>query len=519
MQRSSTAKIGTEAAPVALLRLADIHKSYSPNVQALRGVSLEFRAGEVVALLGANGAGKSTLARIATGVELPTRGNLYLDGRPVNFSGPSAALQKGIAAIYQELPLLPNLTAAENMSLGHTGQSLLAVWRSRPSRSKYVALAKEIPDAPPPEVVVGRLSVAQRQKVAFVRALSMEPRLLIVDEGTSSVALGERREMQELLRRLAHTRGIAVITISHFIDDALSGADRIVVLRDGLVGLDRPVAETRHNEVLAVLSGAAALPSSPVRASVKADEAASSVPASAAGLAVDALACEGVRPLSFSVNAGECVGLYGPPGCGATETLRAIAGLTRHTGTILWNGAGLPRSMAERVLRNVAYCNGDRGKNLILRWTVGRNIGLPYLFRDRQLAIPSRRAENERASDIIARFAIKGSAGEAIQNLSGGNQQRVAVARTVSIGAPLLLLGDDLTRGVDVVGRAHIHGLLRSAKREGAAVLLYSSDPEELAELCDRVLVLRDGAVIREVGGHEVTVAMLEGEVQRRRHG
>ena len=192
--------------------------------------------------------------------------------------------------------------------------------------------------------------------------------------------------------------------------------------------------------------------------------------------------------------------------------------MSDHTGLVRWNGAVLPKSMARRVLRNVVYCNGDRARNLILSWTVARNIGLLYLFRQKLLSIPSAKVARDRARGIIARFAIKGSADETIRNLSGGNQQRVAVARTVSLGAPLLLIGDDLTRGVDIVGRSHINGLLRAAANQGAAILLYSSDPEEIANLCDRVLVLRDGAVVREIAGSDITVPVLEGEVQRRRH-
>jgi ABC-type sugar transport system ATPase subunit len=519
--RSASAKTSADAASPAggrapLLSLDGIAKSYPPNVQALRSVSLALNAGEVTALLGPNGAGKSTLARIMTGVERPTAGRMTFDGEAIELASPGAAVQKGIAAVYQELPLLPNLTAAENMSLGHTGQGALSIWRPRPARATYVRLAAQIHDAPPANAVVGRLTVAQRQKVAFIRALSMDPRLLIVDEGTSSLSIEERREMQDLLRHLARTRDMAVVTISHFIEDALSGADRIVVLRDGLLALDAPAASTSHAAVLAALTGGVAQAATPTSQAGGGERRAG---AGTAHLDVENLACPGIQPLSFSVGIGECVGLYGPPGCGATEALRAIAGLSAHSGTVRWNGEALPPSSAARVLRKVVYCDGDRGRNLILSWTVGRNINLPYLFRNRWLSIPNAGTERRRAREIIARFAIKGAAEEATRNLSGGNQQRAVVARTISLGPPLLLLGDDLTRGVDVVGRSHIHGLIRESVAGGAAVLLYSTDPAELAELCDRVLVLRDGAIIREIGHGDISVAVLEGETQRKRHG
>jgi ABC-type sugar transport system ATPase subunit len=504
-----------------LLRVNDVWKIYPPNVRALKGISLAVRAGEVTALLGANGAGKSTLARILTGVERPTSGTLELDGRPIALSDPSDGHRMGIAAIYQELPLLPNLTAAENMSLGHTGRPFLGIWSPGPSRRTYTELAVEIPDAPGPDALVGHLSVAQRQKVAFIRALSVEPRLLIVDEGTSSLSHQEREEMQDLLHRLAHTREIAVIYISHFVDDALSCSDRVIVLRDGELALDRPAGQTSHADVLEVLGGAVRGPAQSRKRDVSETGSASpgqSEPASCEDLEVRDLHCHGIRSVSFTVSVGECLGLYGPPGCGATEILRAIAGLNDHTGLVRWDGDALPRSMAQRVLRNVVYCNGDRARNLILSWTVARNIGLLYLFRQPLLSIPSGKVARDRAREIISRFAIIGNADDAIRNLSGGNQQRVAVARTVSLGAPLLLIGDDLTRGVDIVGRSHIHGLLRAAASQGAAILLYSSDPEEIASLCDRVLVLRDGDVVRAIAAPDITVPVLEGEVQRRRH-
>ncbi|MDR3472820.1 MAG: ATP-binding cassette domain-containing protein, partial [Devosia sp.] len=435
----------TPAAP--LLRIVDVRKVYPPNVRALNGITLGIRAGEVTALLGANGAGKSTLARILTGVERPTSGTLYLDDQPLELSDTSDAHRHGIACIYQELPLLPNLSAAENITLGHTGRPFLGLWSPKPSRHVYAEIAKEIPDAPPPDVLVGQLSVAQRQKVAFVRALAAHPRLLIVDEGTSSLSLGERQDMQSLLRSLAHARGIAVIYITHFIDDALSCSDRIVALLDGKLALDRPSAETARADVLHILGGGAAAAAARAEAAARVRPPERKTAGEGAGLTVKDLRCRGIAPLSFSTGVGECLGLYGPPGCGATEALRAVAGLSEHSGRLDWNGEALPSAMAERVLRNVVYCNGDRAKNLILSWTVAGNINLLYLFRQSLLSIPSAAAAHARAVDVISRFAIKGTPDEAIRTLSGGNQQRVAVARTVSLGLPLLLIGDDLTRG------------------------------------------------------------------------
>jgi ABC-type sugar transport system ATPase subunit len=503
-----------------ILEVKDLVKTYPPSVNALMGITLSVRSNEVTALLGANGAGKSTLARILTEVEQQTSGTMYLDGKAVRFPNPQAAIHLGIAAVHQELPLLPNLTAAENITLGNTTERFFDVWRAAPVRRLYLELAKEIPDPPSPNALVGRLTVAQRQKVAFIRALAMRPRVLIVDEGTSSLSIEERREMQDLLRVLAHRREIAVIYITHFIEDALTCADRIIALRDGMVALDGSASEIRHSDVFRVLGGGTShMPVSDVGPRSN-DEARTFSKSKTDGfdLRVQNLSCEGMASISFDMDAGECLGLYGPPGCGATETLRAIAGLIDHSGSVYWNGWELPRSMPNRVQSNVVYCNGDRAKNLIMRWTVGRNIGLLYLFRQGLFTQPARAAAKRRARAVVTDFAIKGSPDEPIRNLSGGNQQRVAVARAISLGAPLLLIGDDLTRGVDIVGRGHIHQLLRSAATRGATILLYSTDPEELVSLCDRVLVLRDQVIVQQLHGGEISVTAVESEVQRSRH-
>jgi len=498
-----------------ILQFDAVVKTYPPNIRALRGVTLGIRAGEVTALLGANGAGKSTLARIVTGVEQPTSGSLLIDGKPVRLWRPSDANRMGIAAVHQELPLLPNLTAVENTTLGQTSQRFFAIWTATAARRRYIELARGIPNAPPPDVLVGTLSVAQRQKVAFIRALSTSPRALVVDEGTSSLSIEERQEMQAVLHRLAAERRLAVIYITHFIADALAGSDRIVALRDGALMLDKPSSQTRYADVLEILGGG---PRN-VGQHARPEAMMTAQPAAGARLDVEGLNCEGVAAMSFSVNAGECVGLYGPPGCGANETLRAIAGLAPHQGSLRWNGAEL-QGMAtpKRVRRNVVYCNGDRAKNLVLQWTVGRNIGLLYLFRQPLLALAARRSAQARARAIVRDFGVVGNADEPIRNLSGGNQQKVAVARAVSVGTPMLLIGDDPTRGVDIVGRSHIHALVREATAKGAAILLYSTDPEELVTLCDRVLVLRDGTIIQQLQRPNVSVSALEGEVQGGRH-
>jgi ABC-type sugar transport system ATPase subunit len=489
-----------------IMEVRDVTKVYPPRLQALRGVTLAVNEGEVLALLGANGAGKSTLARILTGVEPQTSGTMALRGEAIQIDSPSAANRLGVAAVHQELPLLPNLTAAENLTLGHADEGLWSVFRQRRAVARYRELAGAVPDPPPPDALVRDLTVAARQKVGFLRALSLDPQVLIVDEGTSSVSTEERQQLYGLLRELAASRGMGVVYITHFIDDVMAASDRVVVLRDGTVALEAATASLRPDDILEVLSGGARTPAAPaVSATAEARPR-----LEGAGLDVRGLRCGGAPALDLAVAPGECVGLYGPPGCGAPELLRAMAGLDVHGGTLTWNGRRLPARATVRAKANIAYCSGDRAQNLMLPWTVEANIGLSHLFRGSALRWVDRSALRDRAQRIVSDFRIVGGPDDVIRNLSGGNQQRVVVARAAMLGRPLLLLGDDLTRGVDVVGRAEIHAILRETVEQGASMVLYSTDPEEIVSLCTRVLVLADGVVTHQLQGDAVDVLSLE---------
>lgn len=497
-----------------LLRTEEIGKTFPPNMVALRGVNFEVRSGEVISLLGANGAGKSTLTKILTGIEQPSAGTIFWRGEITAFERPTDAMRCGIAAMYQELPLLPNLTAAENAVLGAPG-SLLSRWSPRRASEAYLAVADLVPTPPAPTELVGELNVAQRQKVSFIRALTSNPLVLIVDEGTSSVSAEEREEVYQTLRRLARERNMGVIYITHFIEDAMHAGDRIVVFRDGSVVLEGKPTELSTEQVLeAIAPHAAALETSTQRGTSQAARSAlpsrPAGPDSGAALSVRGLSGDGVGPVSFEAAAGDFIGLYGPPACGAPELLRSLAGLEQSLGTVEWQGQLLTGESHERVSRNVVYCNGDRSRNLIADWTIEQNLLLFRLSGRPMLSRPDRRGVEREAAALASKYDLVGDPKGPVGLLSGGNQQRVVVARALGHGTPLLMLADDVTRGVDVGGRSKINAMLREAAGAGTVILFYSTEPEEILEYCDRVYLMDRGQIRRQLSREDMSLRGLE---------
>lgn len=497
--------------PVAatpLLSLVGVTKVYPPRLYALRGVDLTLRSCEITTLLGANGAGKSTLAKILIGAETPSSGALRWDGRDLRLISLAAAKRLGIGIVFQELNLLPNLTAAENVVLGNSSGSMLRPFSAANAEQVYRRYSALVPDAPEPSTVLRPLGVGQRQKVAIIRALAHEPRLLIIDEGTSSWNFTERYEFQAVLKRLAHEGHLAVLYITHFIDDAIDVSDRIVVLRDGSkVYEEETGAHVSHAEIIRAISGelrtgrSAPLPdrgrSSVVRRTVPV-------------LAVKNLATRSVGPLSLTVSAGECVGFYGYPGCGATEALEAIAGLAPHRGTVSWNNVRLKQNATARLRHGIVLCSGDRSRQAISSWPLYLNVGLPRLFR-RCMLLPVPASKFVRAGEeVVRKFDVKGDVWTRLGALSGGNQQKVIVGSALELDRPLLILGDDLTRGIDAVARSEIHRIMKATLDQDVAAIIWSTDPSEIMELCSRVYVFGQGHIVSELAGSDLTSGRLE---------
>ena len=473
------------------VHLKGIHKSF-PGVRALRGVDMEIRPGEVHLLAGENGSGKSTLMRVLAGVERPDRGRVYLDGAPTNFRRVSDAWNRGIALVSQELSLAPHLPVAENIFLGHrqTRRPWGIAWRDTARRAEGVLdrLRADID----PRHRTGDLTTGQQQLVEIARALSSDARVLILDEPTSSLSPQEVARLFEVIRSLT-AEGMAVVFITHRLSEMLAIGDRFTVLRDGFNvahGLRRDVSENwlvRNmvgRELQQVAQRAHDLPNDTV-------------------LEVDGLDDRHGRfaDVSFSVRAGEIVGLAGLAGAGRTELLEAVVGIRgRRSGQVSVAGnvvGDSPRAVREAGV--VLVPDDRRSKALVMPMSVSENLFLtdtpwPLRFnhRGRQCGV---------VETWTRRLSIRLPTPQTpISLLSGGNQQKVIVARAMR-GRPRVLLMDEPTRGVDIGAKADIYQLVAQFATEGSAVVLASSEIPELLLLCHRILVFHHGSLVAQLAG------------------
>jgi ABC-type sugar transport system ATPase subunit len=502
----TTGHTPTNAEPLMAAR--GLSRSYPPALQALAGFDIDLRPGRIHGLAGANGAGKSTAIKILSGVESPDAGTITMAGHgEVTLASPADASHLGIGVVHQELPLLPNLTAAENLVLGVTGRGTLSRNRNREAVALYREAAKSFPSAPDPGAELEHLGLYAWQVVAIMRALHCGANVLILDEPTSSLNTDERAALHANLRELVDARGIAVLYVSHFLDDVLEVCDDVSVLRDGRLVACEPAASLDESSLLRHMLG--------VEEAEMVIEGAGAAPAPAAaaggeGLRVRAVKLPGVAPLDLEVGLGERVGLYGLEGSGAHELLEALFGLRRHQGELTWLGQPVGRSVRQRIDAGLGLVSGDRKRTLIGDWSVAMNHALPWLSARGPFRLLDRRDDRERAAETIARLDVKGRAQQPMRALSGGNQQKVALGRWLERDATLCLMADEPTHGVDAHGRLAIHELLRALADRGNALLVHSTDPEELVALCDRVLVMTDGVVTAQLAGPDITVDALE---------
>jgi ribose transport system ATP-binding protein len=471
-----------------VLELRGIHKRF-PGVHALRGVGLEVRAGEVVALLGENGAGKSTLMKIVGGVEQPDQGEVRIDGSATVIRDVQAATARGIALIHQELNLLDNLDVAGNVLLGREpvrGGVLRLIDRGRMRESVRPYLAQLGLDVPP-ETPVASLSIAQQQLVEIAKALSLDARLLVMDEPTSSLTLAETARLHEVVAAL-RTRGVAVIYITHRLGEVKTIADRAVVLRDGANAGALAPEELTHDNMIRLMVGR--------------DLDTTRQPGHAEGardyFTVDALRTRRYpqHAVSFGVARGEILGVAGLVGAGRSEVARAIAGVEPPiAGTITLDGATVPiAEPADAIGRGVFLVPEDRrGAGLVVASSIRENVSLPALRRYSTCGLVSETREREAVGTVCRQLQVKAPSIEvATATLSGGNQQKVALAKWLALG-PRVLIVDEPTRGIDVGAKAEIYRLLRDLARQGVSIVVISSDMEEVLLLSDRVAVMSEG--------------------------
>jgi rhamnose transport system ATP-binding protein len=471
-----------------ILRATDVHKSYEA-VHALRGVSFELRAGEVHGLIGENGAGKSTLIKIITGAVQPDSGDVELDGETIRNNSPAYSKQLGIAAIYQQPALFPDLTVAENISIGLEGS---AAWRKinwKQRRQRARELLHQVGSDIDPETEVRNLSMPQQQLVEIARALGAKARVLIMDEPTSSLAEAETENLYRVISNL-RKNGVGIIYISHRLEELSKLADRVTVLRDGSYVGTREMSGVDRSELIRLMVGrelSAVFPKVTVKQG--------SVVLELRGVSCRA---NGVTNVNLSVRAGEIVGLSGLVGAGRTELARTIFGLEpADSGEIRLNGNHVNiREPSEAIALGIAYVPEDRRHHgVVLEMPIDSNITLASLNRLTNGVSFDFKKERRIATDYVQRFAIKTpSIFAPVTTLSGGNQQKVALSRWLQTKPSLLIL-DEPTQGIDVGAKAEIHTLMSELAAQGTAILMISSELPEILGMSDRIVVMRQGKV------------------------
>ncbi|NYH42745.1 ribose transport system ATP-binding protein [Micromonospora jinlongensis] len=481
-----------------VLRLTDLVKTF-PGVRALDGVQLEVRAGEVHCLLGQNGAGKSTLIKVLSGVHQPDSGQVEWRGEPATFANPQAAMKAGIATIYQELDLVEDLSVAENAFLGHEYRSFGFVRRGRMARHTRQILSRLGHGEIPPGRMVRSLPAAGKQIVSMARALSHEARLIIMDEPSAVLAHDEVGNLFRIIRELT-AQGIAVIYISHRLEEIREIGDRVTVLKDGrTTAANLPARDTPTRDLVSRMTGRTIEYVFPDRPS---DDAAGA----------DLLQVEGLtRPgefadVSLNVRAGEIVGIAGLVGSGRSELLETIYGARlAEAGSVRMNGKVLRPGVGAAVRAGMGMAPEERkSQALLLGEPIYRNVTLATFGRYARLGFTNAAKERAEADRIAETLELRPrDVDRPVRTLSGGNQQKVVVGRWLLGGTRLLLL-DEPTRGVDVGARAELYQVIRALAAQGVGVLLVSSEVPEVLGLSDRVLVMREGRVVREAAAGEL---------------
>ncbi len=484
------------ASPLLVLR--DIYKAF-PGVQALAGVSLDLYPGEVHALVGENGAGKSTLIKIAAGVYPPDAGEILFEGRSVRLEGPRHAAALGIAVIHQEPYLFPTLSVLENLFMGfqpRRGPLGLVDWRAMARRAE--AVFRELGISLPLDGPAGDLSAAQQQLLQIARALLQDARVLIMDEPTSSLSQKEVQILFEIVRRL-RDRGVGILYISHRLEEVFALADRVTVLRDGQWVGTYPIAEVTPETLIARMVGRALtqlFPHTPH-------------PPGPVLLRVHRLRRSGVfEEISFEVRAGEIVGMAGLVGAGRSEVAQAIFGiLPPEEGFIEVDGRRMvPRTPWEAMAAGLFYIPEDRHRQGIVGpLSVRENLTLAILRRLTRFGLLDLRAERTLAQTYRERLRIRvADLDQPIAALSGGNQQKVVVARGLAT-RPRILILDEPTRGIDVGTKAEIHRLMDELAAQGIGILMISSELPEILGMSDRILVMQAGRLVGELRRDEAT--------------
>jgi rhamnose transport system ATP-binding protein len=485
--------VTTGAPPAAELRGAD--QSFG-GVHALRGVDLALARGEIHALVGENGAGKSTLVRILGGVHQPDRGVVLVGGEEVQLHGPGDARNRGVAVIYQEPALFPDLDVAENVYMGRQPRDRLRRITWRTMYREVDALLRSLGVALDARAPVQGLSVADQQLVEIAKALSLDARVVVMDEPTAALSSREVEQLFRIVRDLRR-RGVAVLFVSHRLEEVFALADQVTVLRDGRHVITAPAGELDAATLIRHMVGRELGDLFPKETAEIGDPL----------LEVRGLTREGVfRDVSFALRRGEIVGLAGLVGAGRTEVARALFGIDRlDKGEILLRGARVRMgSPSDAVRAGMAFVPEDRQhQGLVLEMAIEHNATLPFLRRLSRFGLVQRRRERAVAQEYAERLQVRTAGLELpARSLSGGNQQKVVLAKWLATDPAVLIL-DEPTRGIDIGTKAEVHRIISGLAAQGLAILLISSELPEVLAMADRVLVMHEGRITGEFARDE----------------
>lgn len=474
-----------------LLEMRNISKVF-PGVRALNQVSIALGAGEVRALVGENGAGKSTLIKILSGVYQPTEGEIFLDGQQEFIQDPAHALKLGIIPVHQEVNLEPYLSIAENIFIGRQPRNrfgLIDFGRMNKDAANWLS---ELGVATDPSLPLGMISIAERQMVAIARAVSLDARVVIFDEPTSSLTLRETERLFTVISRLK-AKNIAVIYISHRLEEIFRICDTLTVMRDGALVATKPIAEVNTDGVIRMMIGRDLKDMYQKTATAR----------GAPVLEVKHLTVKGIlNDISLTLHRGEILGVSGLVGAGRTELVRAIFGdLPYQAGEIVVDGKLIhPSCPDDCIAAGIGLVPEDRkDQGLVLPMPVKNNISMAVLGKLARLGLIRGGKENQLADESVRRLAIKTpSIKQQVQYLSGGNQQRVVIAKWLATN-PKVLLVDEPTRGIDVGAKSEIYALLNRLAGQGVAILMVSSELPEILAMSDRILVMHQGRIKAEL--------------------
>ncbi|MBM7869914.1 ribose transport system ATP-binding protein [Clostridium pascui] len=482
-----------------LLEMQNISKSF-PGVKALQNVNLKAYGGEVMALLGENGAGKSTLMKILSGVYTKDEGKVFIEGKEANVTGIKDAEALGVSIIHQELSLLPNLTIYENIFLGN--EKYNGIFRKLDKKymiEKSRELLSRIGFTTDPSTMTSDLTVGEMQMIEIIKAVSKDSKIIIMDEPTTALTDVETEKLFEVIEKL-RSEGIAVIYISHRMDEIFAICNRVTVLRDGQYVGEAMVKDVDKDSLIAMMVGRKLEEQFPYREEKKGNIV----------LKVENLSYKNkVKDVSFEVKAGEIVGFAGLMGSGRTETAKTIFGEYRKTsGEVYINGEKVNiNSPKDAITHGIAYLSEDRKKEgLVLNMTVGTNMTLSNLKKyENTFKRIDTKEELREIKEYIEKLSVKTpSHAQMMKNLSGGNQQKAIIAKWIML-SPNLLIVDEPTKGIDVGAKKEIYEVLNELKKEGKAIIMISSDMAEILGVSDRVIVMNEGKVTGELSRSDAT--------------